>query len=134
MVDGAEEAGRAVWAGVDDARVTRIGRRLRKWRLDELPQLWNVLRGEMSVVGPRPERPEFLERLQREVPFWSRRHLAKPGLTGWAQVRRGYAADLGSAADKLSYDLYYLKHQSLVLDLAIAFRTARIVVSGSGAR
>jgi exopolysaccharide biosynthesis polyprenyl glycosylphosphotransferase len=134
MIEHAEEPGQAVWARTDDPRVTPIGRRLRKWRLDELPQLWNVLRGEMSIVGPRPERPEFLERLENEVPFWTRRHLAKPGLTGWAQIRCGYTSDELSAADKLAYDLYYLKHQSVALDLAIAFRTARTVISGFGAR
>ena len=134
MVEDAEKDGVAVWALEDDARVTPIGRVLRRTRLDELPQLWNVLCGDMSVVGPRPERPEFLELLRETVPFWTRRHLVKPGITGWAQVRRGYTADVMGTAEKLSYDLYYLKYRSLVFDLAIATQTFRIVLSGFGSR
>jgi exopolysaccharide biosynthesis polyprenyl glycosylphosphotransferase len=134
MVVDAEQQGRARWAVDNDPRVTRVGRVLRKTRLDELPQLWNVLRGEMSVVGPRPERPEFMEELSEEVPFWTRRHLLKPGITGWAQVRHHYTSDVTGTAEKLGYDLYYLKHRSLFLDLAIVLKTARTVVSGSGAR
>jgi exopolysaccharide biosynthesis polyprenyl glycosylphosphotransferase len=134
MVEHAEKDGVAVWAKEDDARVTPIGRLLRRTRIDELPQLWNVLRGEMSIVGPRPERPEFLELLRETVPFWTRRHLVKPGITGWAQVRRGYTADVNGTADKLSYDLYYLKYRSFFFDLAIASRTFGIVLSGSGSR
>jgi len=134
MVVDAEEDGVAVWAKEDDVRVTRIGRVLRRTRIDELPQLWNVLRGDMSIVGPRPERPEFLELLRDTVPFWTRRHLVKPGITGWAQVRRGYTADVMGTADKLSYDLYYLKYRSLFFDLAIAMRTVGIVLSGFGSR
>jgi exopolysaccharide biosynthesis polyprenyl glycosylphosphotransferase len=133
MVDGAEN-GRAVWAMERDDRITGVGRFLRATRLDELPQLWNVLRNEMSVIGPRPERPEFLELLEREVPFWARRLLIKPGITGWAQVQSGYAADTVGAAEKLSYDLYYLKHRSMLLDFAIVAKTAAIVVSRAGAR
>jgi len=128
------ERGVAVWASENDPRVTRIGRILRRSRLDELPQLWNVLRGEMSIVGPRPERPEYLEMLRKEVPFWSRRHLLKPGITGWAQVHLAYTGDVTGAASKLSYDLYYLKHRSLALDFMILLKTVRIVVSGAGAR
>jgi len=134
MVADAEEPGRAIWAAEHDPRVTRIGRLMRKTRLDELPQLWNVLRGDMSVIGPRPERPEFVDLLTSDVPFWTRRHLVKPGLTGWAQVRYGYTADAEGTADKLAYDLYYLKHRSLILDLAIVAKTAGIVFTGSGAR
>jgi exopolysaccharide biosynthesis polyprenyl glycosylphosphotransferase len=134
MVDGAEAPGRAVWAGEGDPRITPIGRLMRRMRLDELPQLWNVLCGDMSIVGPRPERPEFLELLEDEVPFWSRRHLVKPGLTGWAQVRHPYTADVAGAAEKLSYDLYYLKHRSLRLDLAIVAMTALTVAGGFGSR
>jgi exopolysaccharide biosynthesis polyprenyl glycosylphosphotransferase len=134
MVEHAEEDGVAVWATEDDARITPIGRVLRRTRLDELPQLWNVLRGDMSVVGPRPERPEFLDLLRETVPFWTRRHLVKPGITGWAQVRRGYTADVMGTAEKLSYDLYYLKYRSLLFDLAIASRTFRILLSGFGSR
>jgi exopolysaccharide biosynthesis polyprenyl glycosylphosphotransferase len=133
MIDGAEN-GRAVWAAKGDSRITRVGRFLRATRLDELPQLWNVLRNEMSMIGPRPERPEFLELLEREVPFWARRLLIKPGITGWAQVQGGYASDTVGAADKLSYDLYYLKHRSMLLNFAIVAKTAATVVSRSGAR
>ena len=106
---------------------------MRQLRLDELPQLWNVLRGEMSLVGPRPERPEFLEELSDRVPFWMRRHLIKPGLTGWAQVRGGYAASAEETATKLSYDLWYLRHRSLTVDLAILLRTLAVVVRGESA-
>jgi exopolysaccharide biosynthesis polyprenyl glycosylphosphotransferase len=128
------EAGKPVWAAQDDPRITKIGRILRKTRLDELPQFWNVLRGEMSVVGPRPERPEFLALLEREVPFWSRRLLLKPGITGWAQIHRGYTNDVSGATDKLSYDLYYLKHRSLTFDLLILIATFRLLITGHGAR
>jgi exopolysaccharide biosynthesis polyprenyl glycosylphosphotransferase len=134
MTDAAEEPGTAVWAAAEDPRVTSVGRRLRHMRLDEVPQLLNVLRGEMSIVGPRPERPEFLGLLAAEVPFWTRRHLIKPGITGWAQIRSGYTSDVVGTAEKLSYDLFYIKHRSLVLDLAIALMTARTVISGAGAR
>ena len=123
-----------VWASLRDPRVTRVGRLLRKTRLDELPQLWNVLRGDMSIVGPRPERPEIVTSLQRRTPFWSRRHLVKPGITGWAQVCRGYTADAAGTRDKLSYDLWYLRHRSLVVDLAICARTFWVLVTCSGAR
>jgi exopolysaccharide biosynthesis polyprenyl glycosylphosphotransferase len=128
MVEGAELPGAALWAHEDDPRITWAGRLLRRTHIDELPQLWNVLRGEMSIVGPRPERPEFLALLEREVPFWTRRHLVKPGITGWAQVQAGYASDVASAKEKLSYDLYYLKHRSLTLDLAIAAKTLAVAL------
>ena len=117
----------------NDDRITPLGKFLRRSHLDELPQLWNVLRGGMSVVGPRPERPEFYEVLEREVPFWTRRHLVKPGITGWAQVHHGYTSDPSATAEKLSYDLYYLRHQGLVLDLAISVRTVATMLSGDGA-
>ena len=117
----------AQWAALDDPRVTRVGRMLRRTHLDEMPQLYNVLRGEMSLVGPRPEQPEFVEKLEEVLPFYQRRHLLKPGLTGWAQVRCGYAgSDVGSAW-KLSHDLYYLKHRSMAFDLAILGETVRTV-------
>ena len=103
---------------------------MRRLRLDELPQLWNVLRGEMSLVGPRPERPEFLAELSGRVPYWTRRHLIKPGLTGWAQVRQGYAASADETATKLSYDLWYLRHRGLTVDLAILLRTLAVVIQG----
>ncbi len=133
MRNDAELAG-AVWAAQDDPRITKVGKFMRKTRLDELPQLVNVLKGDMSIVGPRPERPEFLEQLQDAVPFWTRRHLVKPGITGWAQVRRGYTADAEGTADKLSYDLWYLRHRSLVIDLAVCVKTFTTLVTGSGAR
>jgi exopolysaccharide biosynthesis polyprenyl glycosylphosphotransferase len=129
----AEPAG-PVWCAERDPRVTHVGRLLRKTRLDELPQLWNVLRGDMSMVGPRPERPEFVASLQRRTPFWSRRHLVKPGITGWAQVCRGYTSDHAGTRDKLSYDLWYLRHRSLLVDLAICARTLWVVLRCSGAR
>lgn len=126
------ETNGAVWAQERDPRVTGVGHVLRALRLDELPQLINVLRGEMSIVGPRPERPEFLAVLQETVPFWSRRHLLKPGITGWAQVRAGYAADVASTEEKLAYDLWYLRHRSLVVDFLICARTlpAQILAGG----
>ncbi len=134
MRQDAETPGLPLWAEERDPRITPAGRFLRKTRLDELPQLWNVLRGDMSIVGPRPERPEFLEFLQQAVPFWTRRHLVKPGITGWAQVRRGYTADMEGTAEKLSYDLWYLRHRSLLIDLAICAKTVATLVSGSGSR
>jgi exopolysaccharide biosynthesis polyprenyl glycosylphosphotransferase len=123
MVQNAEEDGRPCFACKDDERVIRGGRLLRRTHLDELPQLWNVLKGDMSVVGPRPERPEFAEGLEEAVPFWTRRLLIKPGVTGWAQIRCGYAADCEEMADKLSYDLWYLRNRSLAVDVAICVRT-----------
>ena len=134
MIPAGEAAGTARWAAKGDPRVTRVGRVLRRTRLDELPQLWNTLRGEMSIVGPRPERPEFVRVLEERVPFWNRRHLVKPGLTGWAQVRCGYAADCVGTAEKLSYDLWYVRHRTLLLDAAICARTFLTLVSGAGAR
>ena len=119
----AEAPGQAQWAATNDPRVIWGGLLLRRLRLDELPQLWNVLRGEMSIVGPRPERPEFIEHLQAGVPFWTHRHLLKPGITGWAQIRAGYAADSLGTVEKLSYDLWYLRHRSLVLDVMICLKT-----------
>ena len=124
----AEQAGGAVWASAGDPRATRIGSMLRRTHLDELPQLLNVLRGDMSIVGPRPERPEFVELLEAVVPSWRRRLLVKPGITGWAQVRSGYAADPESTAVKLSYDLWYLRHRNLVIDLAVCAKTFFIVL------
>jgi exopolysaccharide biosynthesis polyprenyl glycosylphosphotransferase len=131
----AEPGGAAVWASSHDPRLTRAGELMRRLRLDELPQLWNVIRGDMSLVGPRPERPEFLEELTVRVPFWMRRHLIKPGLTGWAQVRQGYTASAEETATKLSYDLWYLRHRSFTVDLAILLRTFAVVLHlGSAGR
>ena len=126
----AEASGTAVWAAVHDPRLTRTGGVMRRLRLDELPQLWNVFRGDMSLVGPRPERPEFLSDLSQHLPYWTRRHLIKPGLTGWAQVRQGYAASADETATKLSYDFWYLRHRSLTVDLAILMRTVLVVLQG----
>ena len=117
----------ASWAFVDDPRVTRIGRVLRRTHLDELPQLWNVLKGDMSIVGPRPEQPEYVETLQRLVPSYQLRHLVKPGMTGWAQVRCGYARSAEESVWKLCHDLHYLKHRTLRLEIAIMARTARVL-------
>lgn len=117
-----------------DGRVTRIGRFIRKVRADELPQLWNVIRGDMSLVGPRPEQIPYAMQFDQEIPFYSYRHLVRPGITGWAQVNHGYAADLGETRSKLEYDLYYVKYLSFWLDLIILLRTLRIVLTGFGAR
>ncbi len=128
------EADGAVWATANDPRVTRIGRFLRASRLDEIPQLWNVLKGDMSFVGPRPERPEFVGWLAQEIPFYELRHMIRPGITGWAQVRYQYGASLEESKRKLEYDLYYVKHLSLGLDLLIMFETVKIIMLGRGAR
>jgi sugar transferase (PEP-CTERM system associated) len=130
----AEAAGQPVWAQNNDGRVTRVGRFIRKTRLDELPQLWNVLRGDMSFVGPRPERPFFVEQLAEEIPFYQQRHAVKPGLTGWAQVKYEYGSSVEDAMEKLRYDLYYVKHLSIPLDLSIVFDTVKVVMFGKGAR
>jgi exopolysaccharide biosynthesis polyprenyl glycosylphosphotransferase len=130
MRQDAELPGEAVWAAENDPRVTTAGRLMRRFRLDELPQIWNVVKGEMSIVGPRPERPEFMEQLLESVPFWARRHLVKPGITGWAQVNRGYTADAEGSLDKLSYDLWYIRHRSMSVDLEICIRTLAAVLRG----
>jgi exopolysaccharide biosynthesis polyprenyl glycosylphosphotransferase len=122
------------WAGDDDPRVTRVGRWLRLTRLDEVPQLWNVLRGDMGFVGPRPERPEFVAWLTREIPYYHLRHIIRPGITGWAQVRYQYGASLEEAREKLKYDLYYIKNISLSLDLLIVSESAKTIVLGRGSR
>jgi sugar transferase (PEP-CTERM system associated) len=123
-----------VWASKGDSRVTRVGRLMRTWRLDELPQLINVVRGEMSLVGPRPERPVFVQELREEIPYYDLRHTVRPGITGWAQVRFAYAASKEESYQKLQYDLYYVKNMSLRLDLRIAAETLRVVTRGEGAR
>jgi len=124
----AEQAGQPVWARDKDERVTRVGRFIRVTRLDELPQLWNVMRGDMSFVGPRPERPFFVEQLAREIPFYTQRHAVKPGLTGWAQVKYRYGSTIEDAMEKLRYDLYYIKHQSLVFEVTIALDTVKVIL------
>jgi exopolysaccharide biosynthesis polyprenyl glycosylphosphotransferase len=132
MRDDAERDGEPQWATLNDTRVTRVGRFLRRTRLDELPQILNVIRGEMSLVGPRPERPEFVESLQNLIPFYRTRLAAKPGLTGWAQINYGYGSSLADALAKLQYDLYYLKHQSPWFDLLILARTVAVVLRMQG--
>jgi len=130
----AEKAGTPCWAAADDDRTTRVGRFIRNWRFDELPQLFNVLRGEMSFVGPRPERPYFVDQLVKQIPYYALRNSAKPGITGWAQVRYQYGASVDDAIEKLQYDLYYLKNRSLFLDLMIMMATVEVVLWGRGAR
>jgi lipopolysaccharide/colanic/teichoic acid biosynthesis glycosyltransferase len=126
------EGNGAQFAMPKDPRVTHVGHFLRKTRIDELPQVWNILRGDMSFVGPRPERPEFVTELTGAMPFYPIRHLVKPGLTGWAQINFPYANSLETNLKKLQYDLYYLKHRSLLLDLTILLRTLKVVLRGGG--
>jgi len=133
MCHKAEEGG-PVWAASDDNRITRIGRFIRKYRLDELPQIINVLRGEMSLVGPRPERPHFCELLDEKIPYFQLRHTVRPGITGWAQVKYQYGASVEESKTKLEYDFFYIKHMSIVLDLAIIFETAKVMIYGRGAK
>jgi sugar transferase (PEP-CTERM system associated) len=128
------EEGKAVWAAADDERITRVGRILRNFRLDELPQLVNILRGDMSLVGPRPERPEFVRMLGEEIPYYHERHTIRPGLTGWAQIKYQYGSSVDDAKTKLEYELFYIKHLSLFLDLAIVFRTIQVVLFARGSR
>ena len=134
MRTDAEQAGKPMWARDKDDRVTRVGRFIRKTRLDELPQLWNVMAGDMSFVGPRPERPFFVEQLAREIPFYLQRHAVKPGLTGWAQVKYQYGSSIEDAMEKLRYDLYYIKHLSVFFDLTIALDTVKVILFGKGAK
>lgn len=134
MRQNAEQAGQPQWAKINDDRVTRVGRVIRKLRIDELPQVINVLKGDMSFVGPRPERPYFVEQLATQIPFYHNRHSIKPGITGWAQIRYPYGSTVEDAMHKLQYDLYYAKNHSLFLDLIILFQTAQVVLFGKGAR
>ena len=133
MRTDAEVSG-AKWATKDDPRVTRAGMFMRKTRLDEVPQLWNVLRGDMGFVGPRPERPEFVPWLSEQIPYFNLRHMIRPGLTGWAQVRYGYGATLAQSREKLEFDLYYIKHMTLGLDLLIMFETVKTIIRRQGAQ
>ena len=130
----AERDGQPRWATTNDDRVTRVGRFIRHTRIDELPQLFCVLKGDMSLVGPRPERPYFVEQLTREIPFYAVRHSVKPGVTGWAQVRYQYGSTVEDSQRKLQYDLYYVKNHSLLLDIQTLFETVRVVLTGQGAR
>jgi lipopolysaccharide/colanic/teichoic acid biosynthesis glycosyltransferase len=134
MRKDAEKGGQPIWAKDGDDRITRVGRFIRKTRLDELPQLWNVVRGDMSFVGPRPERPFFVNQLAEAIPFYMERHVVKPGLTGWAQVKYRYGSSVEDAMEKLRYDLYYIKHMSIVFDLTIVVDTVKVVVAGKGAQ
>jgi exopolysaccharide biosynthesis polyprenyl glycosylphosphotransferase len=132
MIVDAEKFCGAVWAEENDPRITPIGRFLRATRIDEMPQFWNVLRGHMSIIGPRPERPHFVAQLAKEIPFYRARHAVKPGLTGWAQVRYRYGASVEDALIKLQYDLFYIKNQSLLLDLEIVLKTIGVVFGLKG--
>lgn len=134
MRHDAEQGGNAVWATANDDRVTKVGAFLRNTRLDEIPQLWNVLRGEMSFVGPRPERPEFVAQLNEKIPFYAHRHTVKPGLMGWAQLNYPYGASVADAKGKLEYDLYYTKNHSLLMDLLIVIQTVEVILLGKGVR
>jgi sugar transferase (PEP-CTERM system associated) len=133
MNQNAEEHG-PLWAVSEDSRVTRVGRLIRKFRLDELPQILNVLRGEMSLVGPRPERPEFCQLLEKNIPFFALRHSVRPGITGWAQVKYQYGGSVEESKIKLEYDFFYIKHMSLVIDLAVILETVKVMVYGRGAK
>ncbi|WP_343521068.1 TIGR03013 family XrtA/PEP-CTERM system glycosyltransferase [Sphingomonas sp.] len=134
MRQDAEVAGKAVWAEKDDPRITRVGRFIRKVRIDELPQCWSVLKGEMSFVGPRPERPQFVEDLEQQIPYYAERHMVKPGITGWAQINYPYGASIEDSRHKLEYDLYYAKNYSPFLDVLILLQTLRVVLFPDGAR
>ncbi len=132
MKTDAEKDGTPIWATADDDRATRVGRVIRLIRVDEIPQFWNIIKGEMRFVGPRPERPHFVSQLAEEIPFYEHRHLVAPGLTGWAQIKYPYGASVEDARRKLQYDLYYIKNQSLALDLVIVFETVKTVLFGRG--
>jgi sugar transferase (PEP-CTERM system associated) len=134
MRNDAEQVTGAVWAQKNDSRVTRVGQFLRRTRLDEIPQLWNVLRGDMNFVGPRPERPEFVCWLVDQIPYYNLRHIVRPGVTGWAQIRYRYGASVQDSKEKLEYDLYYIKHFSLALDLLIMFETIKTIILRRGAQ
>lgn len=133
MVTDAERDGKPRWARKNDSRVTQVGRFIRRTRIDELPQIWNVLRGDMSFVGPRPERPYFVDQLSTQIPFFAVRHCVKPGVTGWAQVKYTYGSTVEDAVQKLQFDLYYVKNHTLFLDMVIILHTIRVVLSGQGA-
>jgi|TARA_B110000196_G_C21100444_1_gene642332 lipopolysaccharide/colanic/teichoic acid biosynthesis glycosyltransferase len=125
-VDGAQ------FAQENDPRITSLVKMLRKFRIDEIPQLWNVLKGEMSFIGPRPERPEFIQMLKQDIPYYDLRHIIKPGITGWAQVKYGYGDSTEDAAEKLQYDLFYIKNYSLILDISILVRSIKVILFGTG--
>ena len=134
MVQDAERAIGPVWAGKGDTRITRVGKIIRRFRIDELPQIWNVLKGDMSFVGPRPEREVFIKELVKQIPYYDARLTVKPGITGWAQINYSYGASVEDAVEKLNYDLFYIKNMSFLMDMLIILRTVKIVLFGSGAR
>jgi sugar transferase (PEP-CTERM system associated) len=134
MVQDAEKATGPVWAGEGDTRITRVGKIIRRLRIDELPQIWDVLKGDMSFVGPRPEREVFIKELVKQVPYYDARLTVKPGITGWAQINYSYGASVEDAVEKLNYDLFYIKNMSFLMDMLIILRTVKIVLFGSGAR
>ena len=134
MVEDAEKKSGPVWAQTDDARITKVGRIIRRFRIDELPQLWDVLIGKMSMVGPRPERKHFTDDLENKIPFYSQRFIVKPGITGWAQISYSYGSNMDDAIEKLNYDLFYIKNLSIIMDMVILLRTAKTVLLGRGAR
>ena len=134
MKPDAEVDGKAIWADKNDKRITAVGRFIRKVRIDELPQIFNILRGDMRLVGPRPERPEFVQQLAEQIPYYNLRHSVKPGLAGWAQLKYPYGADEKDAYEKLQYDLYYVKHQNIVMDVFILIQTIEVVLFSKGAR
>jgi lipopolysaccharide/colanic/teichoic acid biosynthesis glycosyltransferase len=126
MVKEAEKEG-PKWAEIEDQRVTKVGKFLRRFHLDEIPQMINVIRGDISLVGPRPERPEFVEKLEKEIPYYNLRHIIKPGFTGWAQIKFRYARSVMDSLEKFQYDLFYIKNRSLLLDLKILLKTAQLI-------
>ena len=132
--EAAEEKCGPVWAQTDDPRVTRVGRFIRKWRIDEFPQLFNVIKGEMSFVGPRPEREFFVKELEEAIPYYGERFSVKPGVTGWAQVNYRYGDSVEDAKEKLNYDLFYIKNMTFLMDLMVIMRTVKTVLFGEGAR
>jgi lipopolysaccharide/colanic/teichoic acid biosynthesis glycosyltransferase len=134
MRQDAEASSGPKWAGDNDPRITRVGKFLRSSRLDEIPQLWCVLKGDMAFVGPRPERPEFIAWLSKEIPYYGVRHMVRPGLTGWAQVKYKYGSTVEDAREKLQYDLFYIKNASIGLDLLIMFQTVKTVLLRRGAQ
>ena len=134
MIQDAEPKGKALWATAGDSRITKLGRVIRKFRIDEIPQMINVLKGDMNFVGPRPERPQFVEELEKQIPYYSQRCSIKPGITGWAQIMYPYGSSVEDALEKLHYDLYYIKNMSIIFDLIIVFNTIKVILFGKGAR
>lgn len=132
MVENAELTTGAVYSSDNDLRITKIGKFLRKWRLDEIPQLLNVIKGEMSLVGPRPERHVFIREFEEKIPFYTQRLAVRPGLTGWAQVKYPYASSIEQTEEKLQYDLYYIKNMSFMLDFVVLLKTIKVIFFGSG--